>query len=395
MSIIRLSCIRTRLFAPDAKGNLVSDAYDRVTRTGALGDLPRPAASLGDAGHVGESDTASPNLDHFLKVSVAGAGARLGRNAPVVCLVHGFLFDPQKIWRPDPADSDNPHCRVFHFLDLGESGEIRQHTAGWPRQLGLAENDGGAGGIALAFGWHSQPGFASSLLERFQNFYARAYDYANETAWPLVCVLRGLAQRITDRPIDIFCHSLGSTVVVRALAIAAKHRFPFLDRIGRVVILGGSEYSGEANILYRRLEQHVADRRLPRAEGPYVYNIVSRENDVLDKLAENFGPKSFMSKTQVIGHNGLEAAKKAPRWMDLQIDSAEIRQWARRAYGLDVSGDEPGNIWDHWYYYTHRGNMAMYRGILRQRSDWTFDVLRGTRNGGRVPEGVGVGFFGD
>lgn len=391
MSIIRLSAIRTRLYAPDAKGDLVPEPYDRTSLTGELGNLPRPTASLGDGGHVDESAAASPNLDHYIKESLAAAGARLGRNAPVVCLVHGFLFDPRMAWRPDPADSDNPHCRLYHFRDLGESSEIRNHTAGWPRHLGLAENDGGAGGIALAFGWHSQPGFASSLLDRFQNFYARAYDYANETAWPLVCALRALARRVTDRPIDIFCHSLGSTVVVRALAIAAKHRFPFLDRIGRVVILGGSEYSGEANILYRRLEQYVGERRLPRAEGPYVYNIVSRENDVLDKLAENFGPKSFMSNTQVIGHNGLEAAKKAARWIDLQIDGAKTRQWARANHGLDISGDEPGNIWDHWYYYTHRGNMALYRNILRQRADWSFDRLRAAR----VPEGVPVGAFGD
>jgi hypothetical protein len=391
MSIIRLSCIRSRLYAPDAKGDLVSGAYDRLARAGELADLPRPAASQGDGGQVAESATHAPNLDHYMRESVAAAGARLGRTAPVVCLVHGFLFDPRMTWRPDPADSDNPHCRLYHFQDLGQDSEIRHHTTGWPLQLGFAESDGGAGGLALAFGWHSQPGFASSLLTRFQNFYSRAYDYANETAWPLVCALRALAQRITDRPIDIFCHSLGSTVVVRALAIAAKHQFPFMDRIGRVVILGGSEYSGEANILYRRLEQHVADRRLGQADGPFVYNIVSRENDVLDKLAENFGPKSFFSDSQVIGHNGLEARKKAARWMDLQIDGAKTRQWARRERGHDISGDEPGNIWDHWYYYTHRGNMGMYRDILRDRPAWSFQALRAAK----VPEGVAIGAFGD
>jgi hypothetical protein len=77
--------------------------------------------------------------------------------------------------------------------------------------------------------------------------------------------------------------------------------------------------------------------------------------------------------------------------MDLQIDGAKTRQWARANHGLDISGDEPGNIWDHWYYYTHRGNMALYRNILRQRADWSFDKLRAAR----VPEGVAIGAFGD
>jgi pimeloyl-ACP methyl ester carboxylesterase len=337
----------------------------------------------------------SPDLDHYLETSLNLQGARLKAGVPVLCMVHGFLYDPRQIWQPDPADSDNPHCRLYHFKDLGEASEIREHTTGWPLQLEFAENDRGVDGLCVAFGWHSQPGFASSLLERFQNFYARAYDYATETAWPLVLTLRGLTRLIRDRPIDIFCHSMGSTVVIRALAIAAKYRFPLVDRIGRVIMLGGSEYSGEANILYKRMMEHVRERKLKRNQGPYVYNVVSRENDILDKLAENFGPKSFFTDSQVVGHNGLEAAKGAERWIDLQIDGGQLRRWTKRVHGLDISGDQPGNIWDHWYYYTHRGNMAMYRKILRERAAWSFETLRAKKNGGPAPEGVAVGFFGD
>jgi len=391
MSIIRLSTLRTKMHAPDRDGNLVPTDYDPGTLQGALGDFTRPP----EMPPPSEDDVATPHLDDFLERSLKIEGRKLKAGAPVLCMVHGFLFDPKQVCRPNPADTDNPHGRLYHFNQSDEATEIKEHTTGWPRQLEFAPDDGGAGGIAVAFGWHSQPGFASSLLERFENFYARAYDYGTETAWPLVLTLRGLTRLITDRPIDILCHSMGSTVVIRALAIAAKYRFPLVDRIGRVIILGGSEYTGEANILYKRVSEHVAERKLKRGQGPYVYNVVSRENDVLDKLAENFGPKTFFSDTQVVGHNGLESAKGADRWMDLQIDGGDMRVWARKAYGLDISGDQAGNIWDHWYYYTHRGNMAMYRQILRKRADWSFEVLRSKKKGGPVPEGVAVGFFGD
>ena len=44
--------------------------------------------------------------------------------------------------------------------------------------------------------------------------------------------------------------------------------------------------------------------------------------------------------------------------------------------GLEISGDRPGNVWDHWYYYTFRGNMAVYRAILRHPQNWRIPDLR-------------------
>ena len=309
-------------------------------------------------------------------------------------MVNGFLFDPRVAVTRDPKETDNPHGRIFHF-SAGDAGEeIRHHTTGWPLHLGFREADDGEHGLAVAFGWYSQPGHATSLTSHGQNFYARAYDLGRSASWSLLRVLRALSAMLSSRgrPIDIFCHSLGSVVVVRALAIAAKHNFGLLEAVGRVILLGGSEYTGEAQIMYRRVAEVAKRRRWNGEQGPQFYNIVSRENDILDKLAENFGPKGFFSDTQVIGHNGLEARKGADRWIDLQIDGGRLGDWFGQ-FGVHISGDNPGEIWDHWYYYTHRGNMDFYRRILRERKAWSIACLRG--HDPKCPEGVARGWFGD
>ncbi|MFN9357590.1 MAG: hypothetical protein ACK6A4_12355 [Alphaproteobacteria bacterium] len=390
MSIIRLSTIGTEMYAPKGDGTLVDGPFQASKNVGALGNFSRPPENA----TAQDKHLKSAALDRFFNTALSNSATKLNGNSPVVVMVHGFLFTPKETPVRNREDSNNPHCRVFHFEDLGKDAEIRHHHTGWPLKLGFAEDDNGGDGLAVAFGWYSQPGFAASLMERFQNFYARAYDYAQDTAWPLVVTLKSLADRLDDsRQIDIFCHSLGSSVVVRALALAAKYGpEDLLSRLGRVVILGGSEYTGEANIMYSRVMTLASSGGWTADMGPTFYNIVSRENDVLDKLAENFGPKSFFSDSQVIGHNGLQARKNADRWIDIQIDAGKVRQWGRsRSY--DIVGDEPGTIWDHWYYYTWPGNMHFYSDLLRNRAATSLTKLRTGKD--PLPEGVGVGPFGD
>ena len=395
MSIIRLSLVKERLFAPTPLGTLEDLKYD--PDAGAEHGFLEPNAYVegGGGGRVRSAIRRRSQLDDYLENTIARVAPELPDAAPVTVMVNGFLFDPRVAVTCDPKDTDNPHGRIFHFKERDESEEIRHHTTGWPLHLGFHESDDGEHGLAVAFGWYSQPGLATSLISHGQNFYARAYSLGRAASWPLLRVLRALSSILTSqgRSIDIFCHSLGSVVVIRALAIAAKHRFPFLDSIGRVIVLGGSEYTGEAQLMYNRIAE-VGRRRGWNAHlGPQFYNIVSRENDVLDWFAENFGPKSFFSKTQVVGHNGLEARKGAERWIDLQIDGGDLTDWFRDNFGVRVSGDNPGEIWDHWYYYTHRGNMELYRRILREREDWSIAALR--EHDPKCPEGVAVGWFGD
>ncbi len=389
MSIIRLSCDRATLYAPLPDGRLIDTDFDPATNAGKLDTFVER-----DQGPdvVGQNS----RLPAYLDPAVTRAASALGKDQPVIVFVHGFLFDPYYIPTADPKDSDNAHARLYHFQDRGENEEIRYHSSSWPLWLGLDEADAtGTTGLAVALCWHSKPGLASSLLDRLENFYARAYDYGDETAWALANVLQRLADHpaLAGRPIDIFCHSLGSHVVTRAIALGCKHAdvVDFVPRLGRVLFLGGAEYVVEAQLMYRRILQY----GLISDQGPMFYNIGCRENDVLDKLGENFGPRTF-GNTNVIGHNGLDLGP-ATRWIDLQIDSGELRDWMRKApINLDISGDQPGTVWDHWYYYTHRGNMELYKEILRDRDAWDIAELR-RKKGNRkpIPEGVAHGWFGD
>jgi hypothetical protein len=393
MPIVRLSQVKDRLYAPDEDGDIVRASYDPASRAGLIGTYKRPIETPPPAPGGPEVEAIGRHLG-----AAQGPALRSARpERPVVVMVHGFLFDPEKAIDPSaPKNNDNPHGRVFHLVDEPPEDAIREHTTSWPLGLGFDAQAKASEGVAVCYGWLSSPGFARSLIERFQNFYARAYDYAQDAAWGLLRTLEATAAAAPKAPIDIVCHSLGSAVVVRAIAIGAKHAFPVIGRLGRVVLLGGSEYTGEANLMYGRVEAMQRAGHFTAADGPHFYNIVSRENAILDLFAENFGPKSFFSDTQVIGHNGLFARPRAERWMDLQIDGGKLRDWLGSYAGLDVSGDQPGHVWDHWYYYTYPGNMVFYRDILRDRPKWEFAALRRERKRiGAVPEGVPVGMFGD
>lgn len=388
MSIVRLSLRGPRVAAPKANGDFVAAPFDAARGTGIIGTFDRPK----DGGGPAALKRARAALDPYLGPAIKAAAARLTADQPVCLMVHGFLFDPEKAVMPAPKDNDNPHGRVFHFVNGDEHDETKEHSAGWPVQLGFKQSDRGANGLAIAVGWYSHPGFATSLLEGYKNFYSRAYQYAEDSCWPLVAILDAVAAALPERQIDIFCHSLGSTLVLRALYYASKWRLPVVKRLGRTIILGGSEYTQEARLMYRELRAHVG---AGNGLGPHFFNIVSRENLVLDLLAENFGPRSWFTSTQVIGHNGLESGANEARWIDIQIDSQAVATWLRNNHGLTVAGDDPGSPWDHWYYYTFRGNMAFYNRILRDRSAFSIAGLRapGSPGGSPFPEGVAVGAF--
>lgn len=367
MSLIRLSALHNTLFAPEADGTLTMEHYSKRSLTGQMEAIDEPSLA-------GKNS----DLWHYLARQVKETTSKLDDNAPVVIMVHGFLFDPKQSISPLPKDTDNPHGRMYHFIADDEVEEIRHHTSSWPLGLGFMPDDvEGRDGLAIAFGWLSQPGFASSLIHHFKNFYSRAYENAGEAAWLLANIIHVLQQQLPGKQIELFCHSLGSRVVVRALALLAKHAPQHLHLVDRVILLGGAEYVVEAQLMMRRM------MALPTAVRPSFYNIVSRENDVLDKLGENFGPRTFGS-SQVIGHNGIDSSVCCEEWMDIQIDNADVMAWMQAQHGLTISGDRPGNVWDHWYYYTFRGNMELYNAILRDKTRWHIPTLR--TNG--IPEGV-------
>ena len=330
MSTIRVSVIRNAVHGVTDRGHFVMRDYRKRTRLGRTEEFREGA--LPKAGSL---------LSHYLESRLEQAVSKLGEQ-PVLVMVHGFLFDPKDAMdedteNPDPSSTNNPHGRLYHYGIRDEAEEIRKHTSSWPRHLGFREDDSdGSTGLAFAFGWQSQPGFAQSLVRHFQNFYARAYDKGTAAAWNLATCLHVLDRKLASgKRIDILCHSLGSHVVVRLFQLLAKHELTgILDRIDRVILLGGAEYVVEAQLMMKRLE--LAQRG---ENGIQFYNVVSRENDILDLLGENFGPRTF-GNSNVIGHNGLDMEDNInlANWLDVQIDGAKLMRWMEEKRNLDGVG---------------------------------------------------------
>ncbi len=383
MSIIRLSVLGDGLYAPDSVGNITDTKFS--TRRGAdrrgLGRMPLYPR--------GELPGAEDDLTQYLTRSLEIEAKKLPKGKPVTVLIHGFQFDPATtvLRPPHHHKADNPHARLYHFEEYPEEVEMRHHSTSWPLGLGYEEGDEGRTGLCIGFGWYSNPGFFSSLFDHGLNFYAKAYNEAENAAWQLVCLLDVLAKAL-KRPIDLFCHSLGSRVAVRALAQAVSPAEnlgdapPAVDAVAcvdRVLILAGAEKVLEAQLMVSRLNRLMASTRAVK-RVPHVYNVVSRENDVLDKLGENFGPAAAGSK-QVIGHNGLEA--RDPNWLDIQLDDEDVAAWFL-GRGYRISGDNTSSLFtvlDHWIHYTWRENMRVYHDILRDRAKWKIDALKKVKSG--------------
>ena len=375
MSILRLSADRDELYAPEPDGTFVTGPYNSLRRVGLLGSCPSEG---------GDYTPAAPaDLKAHLAATLPARIAALPENKPVVVMVHGFLFNPFEAFFPKKKDCDNPHYRVYHFDDVDPDADNEHHFTPWPKRLGLMDQDRGGGGLAVGFGWLSNPGFATSMLSHFQNFYSRAYDYASEVAWTLVHTLDQLQLAMAalgkPRRIDIFCHSLGSRVVLHAINLAGRNGFPHVIRnLDRVIVLGGAEYVRDAQETFREVQRACPTYDL----GPKFYNVGCRENDVLDRLGENFGPRGF-GDHEVVGHDGLGFSETGKRWIDLGLDNADLSAWTKAKFKWTLMGDGP-RIWDHWYYYTHEPNCRLYRAILQNRAAWAIPALL---NAG-IPTGI-------
>jgi hypothetical protein len=447
-ALVRLSVLGDEAFAPTEAGNLVRADYDPAKRVGRLGRLTAP-----------ELAPAGSSFRGYVEDSVRARAPRLGAG-PVVVLVHGFLADPREDVRPDaPQRTNNPHDFSYHYS--AGPGPYWLHTASWLRGLGFAEGDGGAAGLAVAFGWNSTPdlltrGLGAALAaarkrlswadlatlptdllelaaatpdivaaakaipvpmtvgrvrrgverldelltaveaplarlgDRLPDLYREPYERADLAAWVLVNTVRSVAAALPDSPIDFFCHSLGSRVVVQALhRMAAEAQKPeggelktLLGRVGRVVIVGGAEYTTPA----RRM---LAAVRAVHPAGPSVYNFMARRDRILGLLAQRFHPVDLKLR-RVVGLCGLTPGEQDPDWVDLQLDADPdgthpLNAWLRPRK-LSVSGVHLTGVLNHWHYFTDERNMDVFEAILRDRGAWAIARLR--REG--IPERAGV-----
>jgi hypothetical protein len=439
-ALLRLSVLGDEAFAPTAAGDLKRGDYDPATRVGRFGAFKYPeVAAVGSPLRdcvAEEAKRRTPDL----------------KGGPVVTMVHGFLADPRQDVRPDaPQRTDNPHDFSFHYA--AGPGPYWRHAVSWPLGLGFAPADGGAAGLAVAFGWNSTPdllteglmpalaaarsrltwadlidvpldllelaaatpaivasakaipvpmsvgrvvegvrklddlltaveGPLAKLGDRLPEVYREPYRRADLAAWVLVNTLQSLAAALPTHPLDLFCHSLGSRVVVQALfqmatvaaggGPAAADMKSLLGRVGRVVIVGGAEYAGPAR-------QMLAAVRKAGAACPSFYNFEARRDRILGLLAERFHPVA-LDLRKVIGLSGLGADAPDPNWIDLQLETEPdgthpLNAWLKPR-GLAVSGAHLTGLLNHWHYFSGPENMVVYAAILRDRAAWDIPRLR-------------------
>lgn len=363
MSIIRFSSVKTELYAPDADGAFAGGAYDKAVLTGRIGAFDETGGTPADRAA----------LDAHIDAMLARAAS--GLSGPVTIMANGFQFDPRKPAGANPMKSDNPHAIIFHFRDGGETQEAYAHATGWPLWLGFKECDGGATGLAVAFGWYSTPDFFGSLITAQKNFYMEACGFAVITAAPFAMLIRRLAARIAKHPIDIVCHSLGSRLTIKAILLALAQDPAIAARLGRIIILGGAEYAAAGRKLVAALDG--------AAKGPEIYNFMGTSDAVLERLGQNFGPGED-GDHKVIGNAGLGLGGISPHWIDLATGGKALNAWfEKRNDGVFLVSDLPNQAADHWGYYAVRGNMKLFSRILRERDAWSIAALRAAR----IPEG--------
>ena len=157
MSIIRLSLLEDGLYAPDLDGAIAYTGLFSPSRgTGRRG--------LGHIGKFNHLELAKNGhaLERYLGRALMLEDTVVGEDgevAPLVVLVNGFQYDPSRVYFDPPhhPKADNPHCRIYHFEQYDKDIEMRHHSTGWPRGLGIVQDDGGANGLAIGFGWDSDP----------------------------------------------------------------------------------------------------------------------------------------------------------------------------------------------------------------------------------------------
>ena len=134
MSTIRVSVFKDAVHGVTERGDFVMRDYRRRSRLGRTEEY-----------REGQWPKGTSLLSHYISSRCEQATSKL-QDGPVVALVHGFLFDPKDAMDEndegaDPSKTNNPHGRLYHYVNGDESEEIREHTTSWPLHLGFQRND--------------------------------------------------------------------------------------------------------------------------------------------------------------------------------------------------------------------------------------------------------------
>ena len=246
---------------------------------------------------------------------------RGGPDGVPVVMVHGFDYDPWK------DSDDNPHF-------MGPLGKVSTFGM-WRRDL-LSDR------TAIGLGWYSAPMGPRGVLKAWFSGRWNRYRYAFDLAWEAGRVLSVMLRRL-DGPVDVLCHSLGSRVVLAALA--QEQGLP----VRNLVIMNGAEMA-ETGERVARVNRQVN-----------FINLVVKSDKVLRYAGAVFAPEGRFYKP-CLGQRGL--GKDAPsNWRDVDLDDPADQAWGRDR-GWNLKGDNPESRGDHWYTYRHEGNWGMIRAVL-------------------------------
>ncbi len=228
-----------------------------------------------------------------------------------VIFVHGYQFDP------DIQGTHNPNTQLYPI---------------WRDMLG-------EGAVCYQFSWYSVPPGYKNVLKAWKSGHWNTYRYAWALAENASYTLSSLIYDVGQ--CNILCHSLGSRVVLSAI-----RRVGMINKIKRVLILSGAEYSDTGS---RIATKH------PDID---FFNTVVPADDVLNRLAM-FAPPLF--KYGFLGSDGVD--NPPTNWMDIHLDNREVQKWGvERKWQL--RGDNPNSIGDHKFTYINKGNWGLWKSIL-------------------------------
>lgn len=269
--------------------------------------------------------------------------------APVVVMVHGFLFDPTK---NNDTGPDSPFSLVY-----GYPPTIRYRQSWLPLVGECDQNGGNRAENAVAFAYRSEAGASAFNAAGWNNDYQYAvFDLAPLAARALASVLAYLGTKpITLR---VLAHSLGTRTFSQSIRLV-RARMP--ANLDRAVLLDGAEFCVDAAANF--------------AGCPFdVFNVTNRTDFVLRAGGGQFCHPMRLTGTPcacVIGYDGLGGND---RCIDLQLDSTELRAWFAAGnapdgipYQIDPKAEDESHPFaglDHWSCYTNDGNRALVHDLL-------------------------------
>jgi hypothetical protein len=268
-------------------------------------------------------------------------------------LVHGYNWGQRA---PDRAEFDaDPYRSIYADPESLPDGDQAQS---WLPLAGAERT--------VAFAWTSDPGFFDYANACWSNPYEYAVqDLAPLAAQALAAVIRALAD--AGRTVDLLAHSLGTRTAVKALQRLAGEP-GYTDAVRRAVMMGGAEYSVDALAATPRV-------------GTDFYNLVIREDPVLDWGAAELGGSQRPNNTMRSRVIGLDGMKRRANWLDLQLDHQdrtsreEFQRWFDTLGGYRLSGEKAAGRGLHWAYFLNEGNRELIRDLF-DKPNFTVNWLR-------------------